>query len=88
LCELDKFERVRLGEGKPKRRFVPDPEPLPWGATDARGGRMPGAAGSAFPPVMPLAAPGESARARLGALRAPRRVAKASTSSVRNGSGN
>jgi len=23
LCELDKFERVRLGEGKPKRRFVP-----------------------------------------------------------------
>jgi hypothetical protein len=23
LCELDKYERVRLGEGKPKRRFVP-----------------------------------------------------------------
>ena len=23
LCEMDKFERVRLGEGKPKRRFVP-----------------------------------------------------------------
>jgi hypothetical protein len=23
LCELDKFERVRLGEGKPKRKFVP-----------------------------------------------------------------
>jgi alpha-glutamyl/putrescinyl thymine pyrophosphorylase clade 1 len=22
-CEFDKFERVRLGEGKPKRRFVP-----------------------------------------------------------------
>ena len=29
LCELDKFERVRLGEGKPKRRFVPNPNPLP-----------------------------------------------------------
>jgi hypothetical protein len=24
LCELDKFERVRLGEGKPKRRFKPE----------------------------------------------------------------
>jgi hypothetical protein len=23
LCEMDKFERVRLGEGKPKRKFVP-----------------------------------------------------------------
>jgi hypothetical protein len=23
LCEWDKFERVRLGEGKPRRRFVP-----------------------------------------------------------------
>jgi hypothetical protein len=23
LCEFDKFERVRLGEGKPKRRFKP-----------------------------------------------------------------
>lgn len=23
LCEFDKHERVRLGEGKPKRRFVP-----------------------------------------------------------------
>jgi alpha-glutamyl/putrescinyl thymine pyrophosphorylase clade 1 len=23
LCEVDKFERVRLNEGKPKRRFVP-----------------------------------------------------------------
>lgn len=23
LCEFDKFERVRLGEGKPKRRFLP-----------------------------------------------------------------
>ena len=23
LCEFDKMERVRLGEGKPKRRFVP-----------------------------------------------------------------
>jgi hypothetical protein len=23
LCELDKFERVRLGQGKPKRKFVP-----------------------------------------------------------------
>ena len=23
LCEFDKYERVRLGEGKPKRRFVP-----------------------------------------------------------------
>jgi alpha-glutamyl/putrescinyl thymine pyrophosphorylase clade 1 len=23
LCEMDKFERARLGEGKPKRRFVP-----------------------------------------------------------------
>jgi hypothetical protein len=23
LCELDKYERVRLGEGKPKRRFTP-----------------------------------------------------------------
>jgi hypothetical protein len=26
LCELDKFERVRLGEGKPRRRFVPTEE--------------------------------------------------------------
>jgi hypothetical protein len=31
LCEFDKFERVRLGEGKPKRRFVPTKEPLPLG---------------------------------------------------------
>jgi hypothetical protein len=23
LCEFDKYERVRLGQGKPKRRFVP-----------------------------------------------------------------
>ena len=23
LCEMDKYERARLGEGKPKRRFVP-----------------------------------------------------------------
>ena len=23
LCEFDKYERVRLGEGKPKRKFVP-----------------------------------------------------------------
>jgi hypothetical protein len=23
LCEMDKYERMRLGEGKPKRRFVP-----------------------------------------------------------------
>jgi hypothetical protein len=23
LCEFDKYERGRLGEGKPKRRFVP-----------------------------------------------------------------
>jgi hypothetical protein len=23
LCELDKYERVRLGEGKPKRKFIP-----------------------------------------------------------------
>jgi alpha-glutamyl/putrescinyl thymine pyrophosphorylase clade 1 len=23
LCELDKYERLRLGEGKPKRKFVP-----------------------------------------------------------------
>jgi hypothetical protein len=26
LCEFDKMERVRLGEGKPKRRFVPHRE--------------------------------------------------------------
>jgi hypothetical protein len=25
LCEMDKMERVRLGEGKPKRRFAPTP---------------------------------------------------------------
>ena len=29
LCELDKFERARLGEGKPRRRFRPSSEPLP-----------------------------------------------------------
>lgn len=29
LCELDKYERVRLGEGKPRRRFRPSLEPLP-----------------------------------------------------------
>jgi alpha-glutamyl/putrescinyl thymine pyrophosphorylase clade 1 len=29
LCELDKYERVRLGEGKPRRRFLPSREPLP-----------------------------------------------------------
>jgi hypothetical protein len=29
LCELDKYERVRLGEGKPRRRFQPSPDPLP-----------------------------------------------------------
>jgi hypothetical protein len=23
LCEFDKFERARLGEGKPKRKFRP-----------------------------------------------------------------
>jgi len=29
LCEYDKYERVRLGEGKPRRRFQPSPNPLP-----------------------------------------------------------
>jgi hypothetical protein len=29
LCEMDKMERVRLGEGKPRRRFRPSSEPLP-----------------------------------------------------------
>jgi hypothetical protein len=27
LCEFDKYERVRLGEGKPRRRFRPDHRP-------------------------------------------------------------
>src|SRR5262249_5356968 len=35
LCELDKYERVRLGEGKPRRRFRPSPDPLPGGLPDA-----------------------------------------------------
>ena len=29
LCELNKYLRVRGGEGKPRRRFVPSSEPLP-----------------------------------------------------------
>lgn len=28
-CELDKYERVRLGEGKPRQRYVPSSEPMP-----------------------------------------------------------
>jgi hypothetical protein len=28
LCEFDKYERVRLGEGVPKQRFTPNPLPL------------------------------------------------------------
>jgi len=31
LCEMDKFERVRLGEGKPKRKFVPRTRHCPTG---------------------------------------------------------
>ena len=34
LCELDKMERVRLGEGKPRRRFRPSDEPLPSSKRD------------------------------------------------------
>jgi hypothetical protein len=29
LCEMDKSERARLGEGKPKRKFTPSLDPLP-----------------------------------------------------------
>ena len=29
LCEFDKYERTRLGDGTPKLRFAPNPEPLP-----------------------------------------------------------
>jgi alpha-glutamyl/putrescinyl thymine pyrophosphorylase clade 1 len=29
LCEFNKYERVHLGEGKPRRRFHPSPDPLP-----------------------------------------------------------
>ena len=29
LCEYDKFERTRLGEGKPKRRYRPTDPPKP-----------------------------------------------------------
>jgi alpha-glutamyl/putrescinyl thymine pyrophosphorylase clade 1 len=29
LCEFDKYERVHLVEGKPRRRFHPSPDPLP-----------------------------------------------------------
>lgn len=29
LCEFDKWERVRRGEGKPRARYSPDPRPLP-----------------------------------------------------------
>jgi hypothetical protein len=29
LCELNKYERVRLQQGHPRRRFRPSPEPLP-----------------------------------------------------------
>jgi len=36
LCELDKMERVRLGEGSPRRRFVPSTEPLPAPALGRR----------------------------------------------------
>jgi hypothetical protein len=35
VCELDKYERVRLGAGKPKRRFVPR-----GGAQDNGGSRQ------------------------------------------------
>lgn len=28
LCEFSKYERTRLGHGRPKRRFVPTSEPL------------------------------------------------------------
>lgn len=34
LCEFDKYERVRLQEGRPRRRFQPSREPLP-GVTQA-----------------------------------------------------
>jgi 5-hmdU DNA kinase, helical domain len=37
LCELDKFERVRLGEGKPKRRFAPSAARLPANGGEKRG---------------------------------------------------
>jgi hypothetical protein len=29
LCEFDKYERERLGEGHPKQRFKPNPSPMP-----------------------------------------------------------
>lgn len=29
LCEFDKYERARLGEGRPKQNYVPSREPLP-----------------------------------------------------------
>jgi hypothetical protein len=35
LCECDKYLRVKLGEGKPRRRFRPSPDPLPGGLPDA-----------------------------------------------------
>lgn len=31
FCELDKYERVRLGEGKPRARYVPAPRFPPYG---------------------------------------------------------
>jgi hypothetical protein len=35
LCEFDKYQRVHLGEGKPRRRFHPSPDPLPGVLQDA-----------------------------------------------------
>ena len=42
LCEFDKHERTRLGEGKPKRRFVPSAETKQTKAAlrTARGGLL------------------------------------------------
>ena len=31
LCEWDKYERVRLGQGKPRSKFTQSSEPLPQG---------------------------------------------------------
>ena len=36
LCETDKYLRVKLGEGKPRRRFRPSSDPLPGYETPNR----------------------------------------------------
>jgi hypothetical protein len=41
LCEFDKYERARLGEGKPKRRFAPRPPAPPKRGPRARPGKAP-----------------------------------------------